>query len=129
MKPSFRKYVLGLVLDPTLGSTHPTHVRAILVHQLSKNISTILFASTAIAGLLIWGFRDLFPVLQLFVWFICILSLNCARYLHARMGGPTRLASPLIRRSSLILTAFAAVSGLVWGTAGIFFFPVDSVLH
>ena len=129
MKRSFRAYVLGLVLDPTLGSAQPAHVRAILVNQLSKNISTILFASTAIAGLLVWGFRDLFPVPQLFTWFFCILSLNCARYLHARMGSLLRLELPSSRRSSLTLTAFAAVSGMVWGAAGIFFFPIESLIH
>ncbi len=126
---ALRKHVFAALLDPTADRTRSDLLRANLVHQLSRNISTILFASSAIALLVAWVMRDHVPAPQLFTWLFCIIALNCARYVYAQVASrPHQDLSPS-RQSSAALTSFAAISGLVWGAAAVLFFPTDAVLH
>lgn len=126
---SLRKHVSAVPLDPTADCAHPELVRATLVHQLSKNMPTVLLAISAIAVLVVWVMRDLAPTPQLFAWFFCVVALNLGRYLHLRSDSRRIGDLAPSHRSSVFLTAFAVASGVVWGMAAILFFPVDVVLY
>lgn len=65
----------------------------------------------------------------LIVWFGTLMLITAVRYLLLRNYQKSLMLPEQIKRWARLLTAGAAVSGMTWGTAGIFMVPEASTLH
>jgi PAS domain S-box-containing protein len=99
-------------------------VRLLYTHAPTGLITTI--ANVGIAILVLW--RTV-PALSLVSWAVLLVTISLARLLLVRAYHRTASAATQTRRWRLRFILGAGCAGTVWGAAGIFLFPHNSIPH
>ncbi len=99
------------------------------VKQLYANASAGLVAA-AINSLILVGIqRNVTSRMVLIAWFVSLAVINLVRYIYIRRFQRVSLGSLEASRWGNGFIAGVALSGIAWGSAGIFLFPVESLGH
>lgn len=104
-------------------------LRAAQVRQLYSQSKTALVGTAISAVILVYALRDVIPHTLLAIWLGSYLSLQIPRHLLVRSFAKRTLSDEDTVRWGAWFSALTVLSGLLWGLAGLFLFPVDSPFH
>ena len=99
------------------------------VRLLYSNALPGLIATFINSGILVFILRNVVPHRVLGTWLACILSLSAARFVQLLRFRRLPPDSPDVGRRGAWFIAGLALSGIVWGSTGVFLFPAESVIH
>jgi hypothetical protein len=107
---------------------HP-RIYLLLINLIYARSNIGILATLVNASILVFILWELIPHWILALWYIITLSVSLIRYiLNKRFLGRAD-PSQDVRFWDQLLKVGLAVSGLLWGSTGIFLFPVHSVVH
>jgi signal transduction histidine kinase len=99
------------------------------IRLLYRNAPFGLIATLINSVVLVFILRSVVPPRILTAWFVCILLISTARLvLLARFRRVQPESSDIGRWGSWFVIGLA-FAGVIWGSAGIVLYPVDSVIH
>jgi two-component system, cell cycle sensor histidine kinase and response regulator CckA len=99
-------------------------VKQLYKHTLIGVAATLL--NSLILTYILW---NVIPHVALTIWFAACLSVSFFRYLISRRFWRSSQTPTEYSRQEMWFNIGIAFSGIVWGSAGIFLFPIDSVAH
>lgn len=99
------------------------------VRLLYSNSPLGLVATVINSAVLVFILRSVVQHRILAVWFVCILFVSMVRYFQLARFRRLPADSSDIGRWGAWFIVGLAVSGIVWGSAGIFLYPVESTIH
>jgi len=100
-----------------------------LLRQCNRHEPVGVLSATAVGGLLVYVLRGIIPHATLILWLLAVVFMGVIRYALLRRyasSSPPPLKA-LSWKAHLYIVAL--LSGAVWGSASIFLFPLDSVVH
>jgi signal transduction histidine kinase/ActR/RegA family two-component response regulator len=104
-------------------------IYALQVQQLYKHVHIGLIASLINSLILVFILWKLIPQPVLISWFSAILAISFFRFLlYFRFQRSSQAPSEVVYWERWFIVTMA-VSGIIWGSAGIFLFPIDSIEH
>ncbi|MEW6600905.1 MAG: ATP-binding protein [Nitrospirota bacterium] len=115
--------------DKITGSEDSNELYAEQVTLLFKNSNIAFIANFINSAALSLVLRNTVSHRVLIAWFVSIASITLVRYIHLRRFLMTSPGPERIRRSGTSFIGGVGLSGMVWGSAGIFLFPADSMIH
>ncbi len=99
------------------------------VGLLYRNAPLGVIGTLVNAAVLVFILRNLVPHRVLTVWFLCILLVSIARFVQfSRFRRVTPESSDVSRWGTWFVIGLA-LSGIIWGSAGIVLYPVESTIH
>ncbi len=107
---------------------HPQHY-AEQVRLLYGNALVGLIGTLINSTILVFILRSVVPHRILIVWFACIQLISLARLVQVTRFKRVPAESSEVGRWGTWFVIGMALSGIVWGSAGIFLFPVESIIH
>ncbi|MFZ2198123.1 MAG: ATP-binding protein [Thermodesulfovibrionales bacterium] len=99
------------------------------VRLLYSNALIGLIATLINSGVLVFILRNVVPHRVMITWLVCILLVSIARFVQFRMFLRVSPDSSDIGRWGKWFIAGLALSGILWGSAGVFLFPAESIIH
>jgi signal transduction histidine kinase len=103
---------------------HPEQVRL-----LYRNAPLGLIATLINSAVLVYILRSVVPHRVLTAWFVCIILVSTARSMQVSRFRRVPPESPDIGRWGTRFVIGLALSGIIWGSAGIVLYPVKSTIH
>jgi signal transduction histidine kinase len=99
------------------------------VRQIYKHAPIGIIANLVNSFILSFILWKVIPHSILIIWFSVIISISLLRYLLCFKYGHSSQARDDAGRWETLFLVTLTFSGVVWGSAGIFLFPIDSVAH
>ncbi len=99
------------------------------VRQLYRQTPVALLSAPIVSLVMIIILWDVIPHWILVAWYSIVLLLTISKYLHVRKFWSSSQSPDSVDRWGNCLIIGAALSGIVWGSAGVFLFPVHSSIH
>jgi two-component system cell cycle sensor histidine kinase/response regulator CckA len=99
-------------------------VKLLYTHASTGIVATLV--NSVILTFVLWRVT---PPALLLIWFVCLFLVTFMRYVSVYRYRNTPGAHLDPRKWSNLFTVGVASSGIIWGTAGLFLFPVTSVAH
>jgi signal transduction histidine kinase len=99
------------------------------VRLLYGNALVGLIATLINAPVLVFILRSVVPHRVLTTWLVCIVLISIARLVQLAWFRRVPPESSDVGRWGTRFIIGLALSGIIWGSAGIFLFPVESIIH
>lgn len=99
------------------------------VKLLYRNAPVGLIATLINSVVLVFILRSVVPHRTLTAWLVCILLISIARFVQLTRFRRVPPESSDVGRWGIWFLTGLALSGIIWGSAGIFLFPVGSIVH
>ncbi len=99
------------------------------VRLLYRNAPVGLIATLINATVLVFILRSVVPHRVLTTWLVCILLISIARFVQLTWFRRVPPESSDVGRWGTWFVIGLVLSGIIWGSAGIFLFPVESIVH
>jgi PAS domain-containing protein len=99
------------------------------VKLLYKNSPVALIATLINSAALAFILRNAVPHKVLATWLVCIVLIALGRHIQLKQFLRITPTLPDISRWGSSFISGALLSGIVWGSAGIFLFPVESIIY
>jgi len=116
-------------LEVRSASREHQHLYAEQVRLLYRNAQVGIIATFINAPVLAFILRSVVPHRVLAAWLVCILLISIARFVQIIWFRRVQPESPDVGRWGTWFVIGLVLSGIIWGSAGIFLFPVESVIH
>jgi PAS domain S-box-containing protein len=114
--------------ETSASQGHP-QLYAEQVQLLYKNAVVGLIATLINSAILVFILRSKVPHRVLTVWLVCILAVSAGRFAQfIRFRRLPRDSSDVGHWGTWFIIGMT-FSGIVWGAAGVFLFPVESIIH
>lgn len=110
------------------SSEHP-QLYAEQVRLLYSNAQLGIVATLVNAAVLVFILRTVVSYLVLTIWAVCILLVSIARLVQFSRFRRALSESAHVGRWGTWFVIGLAISGIIWGSAGIFLYPVESTIH
>lgn len=107
---------------------HP-HLYAEQVRLLYRNAPLGLIATLINSAVLVFILRSVVPHRVLTTWFVCILLVSIARFVQLSWFRRVPPESSDVSHWGKWFVIGLALSGIIWGSAGIVLYPVKSTIH
>jgi len=104
-------------------------LRSAQVEQLYYQASSGIYGAFIAASLLVLCFWNLGSHTLLLVWFACIVPIYAARQLMIFKFSRSGITGPEALDWERPFAVLTATAGLLWGVAGVLFFPSSSPVH
>jgi PAS domain S-box-containing protein len=99
------------------------------VRLLYSNALIGLIATLINSGALVFILRNIVPHRVLSGWLVCILLVSIARFVQFMRFRRVSPDSSDVGRWGTWFIVGLALSGILWGSTSVFFFPVESIIH
>jgi signal transduction histidine kinase len=99
------------------------------IRLLYRNAPLGLIATLINSAVLVFILRSVVPHWVLTTWFVCILLVSIARFVQLSWFRRVPPESSDVGRWGTWFVIGLALSGIIWGSAGIFLYPVESTIH
>ncbi len=99
------------------------------VKQLYKNMPIGLTASLVNSLILVILLWEVVPSAALSIWFAASVTLAAFGYLHFLKFTRSEYKTAEFRKYEFRFNIWIGLSGLLWGSAGVFLFPINSLPH
>ncbi|WP_419657284.1 two component system sensor histidine kinase, hybrid [Desulfosarcina variabilis str. Montpellier] len=109
--------------------TERQRLYALQVNQLYNRLHVGIIATLLNALILVFILRELIPLSVLTLWFSALFFISFLRCLLYYQYKRSSQAPADVVRWEMWFLAGLAFSGICWGSAGIFLFPIESVTH
>ncbi|MDO8723559.1 MAG: hypothetical protein Q7J31_15225, partial [Syntrophales bacterium] len=120
------KNPLGAIADP---DSEALYLQSEQFKQLYRNAPMGLIATTLNSIMLVFVMRNLISHTTLFTWLTAVLLATVVRFFHLYRYRQHSLTAQDIGNRNRWFVLLTALSGILWGAAGIFLFPDGSVAH
>jgi PAS domain S-box-containing protein len=111
------------------ASREHQHLYAEQVRLLYRNALVGLIATLINAPVLVFILRSVVPHRSLAAWLVFIILISTARFVQFMRFRRVPPESSDVGRWGTWFIVGLALSGILWGSAGVFLFPVESVIH
>lgn len=111
--------------SPATRAASDPRLYAEQVRLLFDNVPPGLFAGLLNAGILVFVQRSVIEFRVLTLWFAAIFILSAVRYLMWFVYRRTEFVPAAAPRWGRLFMTGTALSGIVWGSAGVFLFPEE----
>jgi len=113
--------------EPSASREHP-QLYAEQVRLLYKNAVVGLIATFINSAILVLILRSKVPHRVLTIWLVCILVVSAGRFAQFIRFRRLPRHSDVGRWGAWFVIGMT-FSGIAWGAAGVFLFPVESIIH
>src|SRR5512135_3755363 len=99
------------------------------VRLLYRNAPVGLIATLINSAVLVFILRSVVPHRLLTTWLVSILLISIARFVQLTLFRRVPPESSDVGRWGTWFVIGLVFSGIIWGSAGIFLFPIESIIH
>src|SRR5574340_49819 len=107
----------------------PSQLYTEQIRLLYSNALIGLAATVINSGVLVFILRNVVPNQVVLTWFVCILLVSIARFVQFRRFRRVSPDSSDAGRWGTWFIVGLALSGILWGSASVFLFPTESIVH
>jgi signal transduction histidine kinase len=119
----------GGVASTVLVQGESIQIAAAQIRQLYTQSLPGLIGTAVSAIILVAALRDVVPYARLLAWLSCYLILQIPRHLLEKAFRKRRPSDSSTIRWGIWFAVSTIASGLMWGLAGVFLFPIHSLAH
>ena len=118
-----------MAIEASSGQSPATRIRAEQTKVIYRYLPALILINAVVGAAMVYGLWSVVPASTLVIWacvMTAVLAVRGASYWAYRRYG---LADPHSNRSTLVFTLGSALSGALWGAAGVFLVPENALAY